>query len=435
MIRLYLLLALGLAQAAFAERLIIRLSTGGGGLVSLPTFIFPPVVFLAVVVPCWRELRRLMHTRIFMLCWMPYLAFTFALPILAVPFMDYPVRTVFSSYTALGAMAFVALGAAGKLYADGMGRTIGRVFLAAVLAQLALALLQVQGEFSHLPGFLQRVYDWDFQYKVVFETRNLITARATGFYQNPNALGIWSLLAMCISFFLLEGRQRIVGSVGALATLLLCQSRGSLFAFIVSGGIYSIVWLVLNANRTQRRIGTLMAAFVAPMVAFVFIPGVADSALVHLRSVPFLAGGIDRYASGTKVLYEGASADMNFLGRVQLWKAGFRFLATHPFGSFGSPEVATGVPVDNQLMYALEQGSWYFLLAVLLAFLGAIRLIGRPQREARALAFAGIALFVNGMSAVPLYYFAAGLFWLLVGIYLAREVQDRSRQFREAPPR
>jgi hypothetical protein len=426
MIRLRLVLLLALCQMVFSDRLVFRMATGGRGMVPPTAFLIPPLALAAVIIPFWDDLRPVLRSRLFLLAWMPFLALTFLLPILGVLFGHYPSRSLFSSWSALLAVSYLAFGAVGQLRARGAERTIRRLFLLAVLAQLALAVLQTFGEYSQLPSLLQRIYDWDYQFKLAtLDPETIVLARATGFYLNPNALGVWTILAFWISFFLLEGGQRRIGCVASLATLLLCQSRGSLFGFLFSAGICAAIHLVRHADRQQRRKGTLLLAVGIAVAGFLFIPGVADSTLAHLKSVPYLGDGIERYISGAKVASQGASADVSFQSRTELWRLSLDYLAAHPFGTLGSPQILLDLPQDNQFVQVTVQGSFYFLGALLLALLAGAAAIFRPRAQAQALGAASLGLLVNGISAVPFAMYAAGPFWMLVGIYLAWRVQDR----------
>ena len=428
MIRLYFLLILALCHTAFSERLVLRMATGGRGMIGATSFLFPPFVLLALVFPFWPELRRLLRFRPFLGYWMPFLALSFLLPFAGVLLTGAPGRSIFASWMALIPMGYVALGAAGQFSLEGAGKLLGRFFLFAVLAHLGLAILQTLGQFRQMPGILQTIYDWDFQFKFTFQQDNIILARATGLYLNPNSLGVWSILALWISFFMLEGKQRVIGTLGAFGTLVLCQSRGSLLAFFVSASVLGISWILAHSDRAQRRKVTLAVAAGLGLVTFILIPGMADSALVRLRGVPGVGGILERYTSGAKVVSQGVQADTSFSGRTELWKASLDYLADHPFGTLTSPGLATNLPQDSQFVSSLEQGSFYLLGALLLVLLGGARLVGRTEPEARALAAASLGMMVNGISAVPFSVAASDPFWLLVGVYVAKQIHDRDRE-------
>jgi len=423
MIRIHLIMILVLCQAVFSERLVLQLATGGRGMILVTNLVSPWITLALVLLPFWSDLRRTFWTNEFVLYWMPYLALTFLLPLLGVALADYPARSAFASWNALDPMCFLVIGAAGVFHLQRAGKVIQRYFMFAVLAQLGLAIVQTMGQYDYLPGILKSIYNWDFTFKAVHQLDNIILARATGFYLNPNSLGIWALLAFWTSFFLLHGKQRFVGCVASFGTILLCQSRGSLAGLLGSGAIYGASWTLFRADRNQRRKATLFIAILAVPILMLSAPGLTDATFSHLREVPLVGSLLERYTSGAKVVSQGASADASFQVRTDLWQLGYEYLVNHPFGSLGSPEMGTKVPQDNQFISALEQGSFYFFGALLLMFFGGVRLINSPLVASRLLAVASLGLMVNGISAVPFSSSASHIFWLLVGVALAQHVK------------
>jgi hypothetical protein len=434
MIRLNLILLLALGQAVFSERLALHLATGGRGVVGVPELLGPWVVFALVLLPCWGVLGRALGTRRFLLFWMPFHGLSILLPLLGVALGGFPPRSAYAAWAALTPLAFVLLGAAGGFQAPGAARLARSYFLFAVLAQAAMATVQTLGQLAWLPGILKPVYTWDFNVKVAYQSGNIILGRATGFYLNPNALGVWALLAWWTSCFLLKGTRRWVGCAAAGLTILLCQSRGTLAAFLVSGAGYGLVWMFRLAGRRQRLGGTLGLALGLLALLAVAMPGSADPAGNRLASVPVLGQALERYASGARVLSRGASADANFGERTRYWRAAITYLGGHPFGSLGSTQMVLGVPPDNQYVAALEQGSFLYFGALLLALCGGLRLVTSPRAPSRLLAVASLALMVNGVSAVPFAYPASLLFWLLVGLQAAEQVRRREWAPQEVDP-
>lgn len=426
MIRLHVVMILALAQAIFSERLLVSLNTGGQGVIPIMNLCEPWVSLFLVVIPFRAEVKRALWTRTFVTYWLPFLGLTFLLPVLGVILVAFPIRTLFASWNGLVPFTFLALGCAGAGVArlPEAAKALRGYFLFAVLAQLVMSLIQTLGQLRYLPGFLSFIDNWDFRFKVLYQPDNIIQGRATGFYLNPNSLGIWALLALWTSFFLLKGRQRAIGVAASFATVLLSQSRGTLAALLASAAVYGLLWMFLWANREQRLKATLLVVVCALPIVTLAIPGTAESLLKPLKGVTLVERAIDRYASGAKVLSQGAAADANFQGRTEYWDAAYAYLAQHPFGSLGSPQMVINLPPDNQFIAVLEQGSFYFLLALLLAFFRGIGLIRGAGAHERLLAVASIALVINGVSAVPFAYSASYLYWLLVGVYLAGRVQD-----------
>ena len=427
MIRLHLIMMLALAQAIFSERLVITLPTGGRGLIMITNLLDPWITLALVIIPFWRDVRAALATRAFLTYYMPFLLCYFLLPFMGVALTGYPARTIYASWNAIIAFTFMTIGIAGGTRMKVASRTIGRYFIFAIMAHLCMSAVQTMGQFNVLPGILRAIYEWDFHFKVLYLPHNVILGRATGFYLNPNSLGIWALLALWVSFFLLKGTERVVACMGSFTTILLCQSRGTMAAFLGSGAIYGMIWMLMRASRQERRKATLFVTLIlVPATAF-FSLGLADSGLRGLQGVPVVGRAVERYTSGAKVLSHGASADANFQGRTEFWLAAFDYLADHPFGSLGSPEMVIKIPPDNQFIAALEQGSFVFFGALLLVFAGGIRLICSPHEHARLLAVASLAMMINGVSAVPFAYPASFIYWMLVGIHLAHRASEAAQ--------
>lgn len=434
MIRLHIVVLLALAQSIFAERLIVHLATGGRGVIMISSLLDPWLTLALVVLPFFSDLRKALWTPTFAKYWMPFLGLTFILPVFGVMFMNYPFRTIYASWNAIIPFTFLIIGCAGGMYSQGAEKTLKRYLLFAVFAQMGLAAIQAMGQFEYLPGFLRTIYDWDFQFKVLNLPDNVILGRSTGFYLNPNSLGIWALLAFWTSFLLLDGKQKVIGAAGSFITILLCQSRGTMAAFLGSSTVYGLVWMLMRANREERLRGTLVLVVGLMPLLFFTIPGVADSLLSPLQNVPVVGRAIKSYTSGAKVVTEGAAADANFKGRTEYWVTAGEYLAEHPFGSLGSPELMIGVPPDNQYVAVAEQGSFYYFIALMLVFIRGVMLMNSPQVHARLLAVTSLALMINGISAVPFAYPAAFMYWLLVGVYLARQIVDQPQGLDQAEP-
>jgi hypothetical protein len=434
MIRLHALMILALAQAVLSERLVLDLATGGQGHVPVLVLLVPWATLALVVIPFRRTLARVLGTSRFFLLWMPFLAMGALLPLLGVACTGFPARSLFAAWEALIPCAFLVIGCVVVLQAEAHGAAVARYFLLAVLLHFGLALVQTAGRSGSLPGVLGAVDRWDLHSKEAIMPGNIVVARATGFYLNPNTLGVWSLLAFWTSFFLLRGRQRVLGCAAAFGTLLLCQSRGTLAAFLVSGGVYALTWLLLLADTRRRRQATL--GLVACAASILILAGWAGmgSMPAIARNVPVLQEALERDASGLRVLSHGSAADVNFHGRTMFWQAAWQYLLAHPFGTLGPPQLKLKIPSDNQFVAVLAQGSFYYFSTLLLVFLGGVRLMRRSQPCDRLLAVASVALLINGLSASPLYYPSGYLYWLLVGISMGRRHQQHPAEEMEPCP-
>lgn len=419
MIRFHLLLILAFWQTVLDERLVIAMPTGGRGLVSPAKVVEPLISLSLVVIPYRSVLKRMIWNPTVLLTWGPFLILSVVLPVLGILFTGFPIRTLFGSWNALLPLVFLSFGCLGAVQGARGKRVAATYFLLAILAQLGMAVIQTLGQSGALPGLLQGIYEWDFRFKALHQPKNVILGRATGFYLNPNYLGVWGLMAFWISVVLLKGRMRWVGAVSAFLTILLCQSRGSLAAWLVSSAVYFGVWWFRDAERRQRLKAGLAGVALAIPVMVLLLPGLAASVGEGLRNVPVVGHALERYVSGAKVLSEGAGADVNFRGRTQYWSTVFEFLKQNPFGSLGSPEMVTGVPADNQYVAIVGQGSFYYLAAFGMVCIGGLIWFGRGGPASRLLGVATLAMMINGVSAVPFIYSASLNYWILVGLHLA----------------
>lgn len=398
-------------------------------MVMLANLIDPWLTLGLVVIPFWSDIKQVLGTRVFRLYWLPFTACNLVLPVLAFLLNGYPARGIFATWNAILPICIMFVGIVGTFRGGAYQRTISNYFLLAILVQALLAMAQMAGSLGYMPGPLRVIYEWDLAVKVKFTGNNLIVGRSTGFYLNPNSLGVWGLLAFWISFFLLEGRKRTIGLVASFLTILLCQSRGTLFALLGSAATYGIALTYRRGDREDRkRILHLTGLLAAIAIVLIATPEIGDSLHGLLLDVPIIGRAYERYLSGAMVFTQGASADANFNGRVSFWYEIFKYISTHPFGTLGQPEYKLGIPMDNQFVSAFAQGNLYYLGALLLLLFGGARLIGSSLNTSKLLATASIAIAINGITAVPLSYPASYLYWAIVGVFLAEHVTRHSKE-------
>lgn len=431
--RFRLLVALAVLQVVFADRLALQINSGGRGVVSAMTLAFPLMV-AAILLPHYRRALGFLRSGAFRWIWMPTILCALYLPLLGVAFQDYPLHSLFACWEGVLDLTFLAVGAWGASRPEGWGlaRT---ALLISVVAQAMFAVIQASALIPGLAGWgaIQPLVNWDAQFKMAFSPDNLVLGRGTGFYLNPNALGVWSCLAFWASFIFLQGWRRTLGCAASIATLLVCLSRGSLFALVASVALYGLTRPWLGGSMRDRRKGAKRLVWgmgIAGLLGIgiaVLAAGVSQSADTSL-----LASMLDRFGAGVQVLSQGASADSNFLGRVQVWGEAWSFLFSHPFGTLGSPQLMLGLALDSEYMRVLLQGSFVFLFAYVAMLLGGISRLGSRNPCGRFIAVGSICLAINSISATPLAYPATGLFWIFVGAYLGRLPLDRASNLHEA---
>ncbi len=239
----------------------------------------------------------------------------------------------------------------------------------------------------------------------------MITGRSIGTFVNPNNLGFFAVISFWSAVHVFRGTPRIAAAFAALATLAVSQSRGSLLALLVSVAVW-LVYLALSKDKTLRpafdiAFALVMASIAGLLLALAFLdPGRLSSRMGQ------------RLASGIAVVTGGVAMDPSAQGRVGAWLRALEFYERHPLGTLGEPQFLFGGFIDNEFVRILLQGGPVFLIATILALGAGIRLI-ECGPLGRMIATFSAAAAVNAMTANPLSYPAIGLYWMVVGYYLA----------------
>jgi len=405
------------AGAVLAQRLYLQVDTGNdepAAQTILPILI-ALVAATTVVISRGRYLKMLLG-REFLLIWGLYFGLSVILPILGVAIGHYGFRSLYSLITPALAVSALILGA--TLQAIGWRglSSLARPILIAAVAQAAYAVIQQLLVAHVLPGGpWDLLLQWDAATQGAFG-RGLVFGRSSGFYVNPNILGVWAGLAMLAGLAIVEGRSRYVLVGAALTTLLLSQSRGS--AIALAAGL-AVLLILARRRGTVPSLRTL-----APygLVALVVILGWA-----FLASLGTPAGSlVGRLGQGIGVL--GGGSDPSVTGRLEFWGSSLHLLLAHPFGTLGPPETLLGSAVDSEWIRAALQGGPVYVMGLGLALIGGAAAYVYDSPERRAVRACCVFLAVAGLSQLPLEYPPVYLFWaLLGGVLIQRPVRGAVR--------
>ena len=417
MAKAHLLFALILAYLLLNGRAVLRVSSGGRGIVPVLEVLIPIVVALLLLFEAGYGSLACLNTRRFRSRWAPYLALTIVLPLFGVLYADYPLRTIVSSLSGIRALSFLVLGCWIARSGTATGRLAGRYVFAAVLAETVLA----TGQFLHGHGvsnhLLELQYQWDIYSQGSYSEKYIITGRSIGSFINPNELGYWSVIAFWVSLFALRGWYSAAGLTAALLSLVLSQSRGSMFALVGSGSVL-LAYLALSGAvipRRAREIATfccLSGVLILTLAAAGFQDRFSDSPM------------LSRFSRGLQVVSEGATADRNAEGRVMAWHQAMIFYSDHLAGTWGEPQYLLGHFMDNDYVRVLLQGSPFYLFALFLAIGAAIWELPHLGQWGRLVSMCWAVIAINAMSANPLNYAATGISWIVLGYYLVLRQQS-----------
>ena len=389
--------------AALAQRFYVPVDTGHtepAALTLLPVLI---AVAAATTVGITRGkyLKMLINRRLAI--WAPYLALSAILPLLGVTIGHYGFFSLYSLITPVLAGSALVLGATLRAVGKEGVSALARAILILVVAQAVYAVIQqlIVGNVLR-GGPWDALLQWDATTQQAFGN-SLVFARSSGFYVNPNILGVWAGVIMLAGLAIIEGKSRYVLVAATLTTLLLSQSRGSAVALAAGLGF---MYFLARRRGTQPSLRSLIPYGVLTLVV------VAGWAVLASLGTP--AGSlVGRFGQGIGVL--GGGSDPSVIGRIQFWDASLHLLLAHPFGTLGPPETLLGTAVDSDWVRALLQGGPAYVLALGLALVGGAAAFTADSREGRAVRACCVFLAVASISQLPMEYPPVYVFWAMLG--------------------
>lgn len=358
---------------ALAPRLILKVAGSGAGILPLAGL---TTMFLAAIAVIGRAsasgaarlvLKAARGAAVFTIAWALF-------PVLGL-IMGYPVRTLAASIVPLTALAFLLLGAIGRLSDPRFWRVLYWGVLAAVSLGALSALLQSGALGSVLSPLASVLRQWDVQMMSQYGTP-LLYARQSGLYVNPNTFALLGAFGLLYGFHAddILPFHRVAVATPSLAILVLSASRAVIIATVVAVALDLVVRLVASSGRLSS--GRLAA-----------IVGVAASALAAAAYIPErIASFAARMSSGFGAVTGDAAADSSVIGRLSLWRGALDHMSTHPLGTFGPPQLSLGASIDNEYLYMLVQGGIVLLALYVGALVGLYKMAahGENPRFARS---------------------------------------------------
>lgn len=429
----HLVLFTTMLYVLFSERLFIRFSTGGRGILPILDLCMLALATALIVFSGWSKAGAFLRNREFWKYWFPYLLMSFLLPVVAVFFNDYPARTAMEGLQGIEALAFVVVGS----WIGAAGPRLWKIAKNYILTAICVVFLFAAIQFGYGQGWSGGIFDalqqWDISSQLAYSERYVLTARSIGTYLNPNTLGFCGAMAIWSSLILLRGIPRVLGAGMSAATLLASQSRGSTMALIGSAVIWSC-YIFCSSDRSLRKIRDISLALI-----LISLVGATWAVMIFQDRLEQVSAQ-NRFERGLRFLSEGADADRNAAGRITGWIHALQFHQDHLLGTMGEPRYMFRDIIDNDYVKTILQGSVVYLMTFLMTIYGAFRLLARRGPTGWLLAMFSVVIAINGMTAHPLSYSVIAAFWIGIGFYLCRtvlspEAQMEGFQAEPAPAR
>lgn len=408
-----------LACALLADRATVDISTGGHGVLSLLIIVAPLAAVATIARYGKKRSLGFLANPVFLLFVLPYIVLTGLLPVLGVMFNGYPERTLISSTDATTALSFLVLGAA-------LSSTNSISWSRWVFFAIVLELAYAAGQAIYLskgPGWelFAPFGQWDLSLAIRSGLLS-VQGRGSGLYANPNELGLWAGFVAVLAWTVLPPRLKGIGTMLAVVTLLLSQSRGATVA--LAAALVVGVWLAFLGRRLISR-GAAKA-----ILSLGIAGGLAGAAALIVVPASAL---LERFGAIFSVLTQGPQADPNLAGRVGFWTAVVALNSVYPWGTMGPPELILGTAVDSMWFRTFAQGSVPYVASLALVIVASL-FVGE-SRHRHTLRLLSVVVVVAGVAEDPVKYPVMALFWVVLGAALQSSVASRvaERRARVAP--
>lgn len=351
-----------------------------------------------------------------------YFGVAFLLPLLGVWLAGYPLTYAVPSLRPLQWSSFVLWGywfysAYGARW---LSHTVVRAIVIASVLHALYALLQMLVWQGYLPA------EWlalDLVYEQQFAMSWFYIQRATGLFVNPNTYGLWGATCIIVLAAMLVGRLPIatthvlVLALTGIWAIAMAASRTAVVGLVVALVIIIIATLIQHHSRKasfKNRFSSLIAW--GGMVVIVVIT-------VFVAAPDYY---VERLAKILLVVAQGAEADPNAVGRLELWDRYLRaYEYQYPLGSWVPPSYVLDITADNYYLELAVQGTLIYtsiLVSLLFTILVYSLQLARSPDSARAtigIMAAGLVVFY-GVAGIALSLTGRmELLWLLVGVLLA----------------
>lgn len=401
----------------FSDRAVVSMNTGGRGLLPVLDFVMLALVCAMLIVDRTEVSEAYWNTE-FLVFWLPFLALGILFPILGVMIGWYEPRSVLTTFDPLLGFASVAVGYQAAIRQPSSNKLLQRMlFWSIVFETFYATLLYLQKQSLIQVEILDSLAQWDISSQSSYDEAYVVAGRGVGTFINPNDLALWAAISYWAAYALLRGHPRAVAMICCVLSLLISQSRGSLFAWLVSvlawpGLRFLHNMRIRNPTTTSR---SRFDQFRLILYMLIIVALVAASVLMFGDAVDAITS---RIGKGAMALTEGSDADESLVGRQRAWENAFDFFEEYPLGTFGSPELLFGGFIDNGLIRILLQGGVIYLLAYTLTAAGGLRQYQGKTPEASFLACCTIVLLGNSMTSLVMTSSSITLYWLFVGLHL-----------------
>ncbi|MBD3782262.1 MAG: hypothetical protein IE926_04785 [Micrococcales bacterium] len=403
----------------FGQRWTIGASTGGRGTVSVLE-----LMFVTAAVGMWvfggLAAGRPRAPRLLSITAGPFFVLLVAFPLLGVIVGGYDTRTLYSVIVVAVPLAVLALAATATRYSVDVRRW---VFLA-ILGHGAYGVAQQMYRLGVLPpGVWGWAASWDIRSQEAYDDLYILTGRSTGLFINPNAFGLWSVLAVLFGALFLRGTPRVVAIALGLLGVLGSQSRTAWLAAALLGLAYAMTFL---RSSKVARTGLGVGVVLLPVGLLLWLSG-ALGRLVE-------EGALQRLGSGIAGLTEGSSADANLAGRYEGWARAREFAAEYTVGTLGPPQVEFGGSIDNQFVAYYVQGGPLLVAGFAFALLSPVLVLrGRLPGWWKVALMSGV-IALSSYTGNPIDSPATGaLAWLAAGLLVHEAVRDGVLRSNRSP--
>jgi hypothetical protein len=422
MLSAHVILASVAVYILLAERLFLRFSTGGRGILPILDLWTLGLAIMLLAFTPERRAAAFLRNRDFWRYSAPYVGLSLVLPFMGVLFNDYPARSALGSLLGIQTCTFLIFGSWIAVSGPRVWRMAKGYAFATILLQFSAAALQFAYRKGVILGPLsEHLYRWDVASQLAYSERYVVTARSIGTYINPNTLGVWADLACWSAAFAFKGVPRVIGIAAALCTLFFSESRGSTLALM---GSFAVWFLYLGLSRdakvrAMRDVGVVM-------LCCVLLVGAWTALIFQDRLLEDSA--TNRFERGLRFLMEGGSADRNAQGRLQSWSRALAFFENHPFGTLGEPRFMFQDIIDNDYVRTLLQGSLVYLAAFLAAMFGTLRQMSKHGRLGLLLGTFTAVICINAVTAHPLSYPVVSIYWMAAAFYFGLTARTAALQ-------
>ena len=234
-----------------------------------------------------------------------------------------------------------------------------------------------------------------------------IYGRATGFFVNPNVLGMFGGLTYWLIKLLQRDNyywQASIIKILSLCCIFLSFSRTGLIGIVASVAVVYVLNIFTRKTSTRVIKKSILYLFFV-LMGFYYL----SSYITEYQFQRFNEIGL--------VTSSGVGQSSNLSGRFDAWSIIFNYIEINPLGTIVPPQLVISESPDNQFIYFFAQGGFILFLATVFFYIYLIYK-GLVSGKKYGFAFLGgcIFLLISSFTLVPLNIFVVSLFWMMIGI-------------------